>query len=110
MNNKRTINKKIGEENLEKAVLYILKEYGPLTTSDLKKYIKKSVNIQGSNLTPLVNRNDTAIDQIIRNIVSHRYDMSTNIIYKGYINYINGLLSITNLGVDKLEEYILSSI
>ena len=47
-----------------------------------------------------------AIDQIVRNIVSHRDNSSNNIIYRGLVSYNAGLLNITALGRDELEIFI----
>lgn len=63
---------KIGERDLDFIVLYILDKHPNICTSELKSYIWHYTEPGGVNLTPLVDRNDMAIDQIVRNIVSHR--------------------------------------
>lgn len=100
-----SINKKMGEHKIEYPVLLILNDYGPLTTSELKEHFRKFTNPSGVNLTPLLNRNDEAIDQIVRNIVSHRRDSKNNMIYRGLIDYSsNGVLSITDKGKEHLRK------
>ena len=59
---------------------------------------------EGSNRAPLLNRNDEAIDQIIRNIVSHRFDSKNNIINKGYVDYDKGTWTLSDKGKDYLHE------
>lgn len=99
-------NFKIGERDLDFIVLYILQRYSNINTSQLKSFIWQYTKPKGINLTPLVDRNDTAIDQIIRNIISHRNDSSNNIIYRGLVSYKNGLLNITQKGLAELDNYI----
>lgn len=105
------ISRKLGEDDLTIPVLYVLFTRGSMRTSDLKANLLSMLNPTGHNLDPLVNRNDTAIHQIVRNIVSHR-DQATNIINQGYINYdVNtGVLSITQLGVRRLDNFIINDI
>ena len=76
---------KIGERDLDFIVLYILDRHPNINTSELKKYIWYYTEPDGVNLVPLVDRNDTAIDQIVRNIISHRNDSSNNIINRGQL-------------------------
>lgn len=97
---------KISERELDFIVLYILDTHPNIDTSELKRYIWHFVEPAGENLHPLVDRSDVSIDQIIRNIISHRYDSANNIIYRGLVSYTNGLLNITAAGKAVLEEYI----
>lgn len=97
---------KIGERDLDFIVLYILDKHPNINTSELKEYILDYIEPGGVNLTPLVNRNDMAIDQIIRNIISHRNDSSNNIIYRGLVSYNAGLLNITTSGQAELDKII----
>ena len=97
------INKKLGEDDIQYPVLSILNASGAMTTSELREGVKKFVEATGENLKPLENRNDTAIDQIIRNIVSHRNDSPNNMIYKGLIDYQDEKLSITPKGKECLK-------
>ncbi len=101
-----TTNFKIGERDLELVVLHILKKYPNINTTQLKNLIWQYTKPEGCNLAPLVNRNDTAIDQIIRNIISHRNDSSNNIIYRGLVTYQDGLLNITKKGLDVLNNLL----
>ncbi|MDY4077662.1 MAG: hypothetical protein SOY42_02550 [Clostridium sp.] len=94
---------KLGEQDITDAILYILLETGGnINTTEVKSYVRNLLEPAGVNSTPLLNRNDEVIDQIIRNIVSHR-DNPSNIINKGYISYVNGLWNITSLGKDYLN-------
>ena len=98
------ISKKIGEHDTDYAVLSILSNSpGGLSMSELKQAFKKFAEPTGDNLKTLVNRNDVAIDQIIGNIVSHR-SSKNNMIYKGFIQYSDGILSITASGREHLLE------
>ena len=98
--------KKIGERDLDFIVLYILDKHPNIGTRELKRYIWHYTEPSGVNLAPLVDRNDTAIDQIVRNIISHRYDSANNIIYRGLVSYNSGVLSITTKGQDLLDKFI----
>ena len=98
------IERKMGESDIEYPILSILNDRGPLTTSQLKKHFRAFTAPSGVNLTPLLNRNDEAIDQIVRNIISHRKDSSNNMIYRGLIDYSDGVLSITSKGIKHLRE------
>lgn len=98
------ISSKIGEQDITDAILYILLETGGnLSTTSVKMYVRELLEPIGVNLTPLLNRNDEVIDQIVRNIVSHR-DNCSNIISRGYITYNNGLWNITDSGKSYLHE------
>ena len=99
-------NFKIGESDLDYIVLYILLRHPNIGTTKLKEYIWQFTQPTGVNLAPLVDRNDTAIDQIVRNIISHRYESSNNIIYRGLVRYDGGILNITQKGLEKLDEYM----
>lgn len=103
------VDRKLGEPDLEVSVLYILNKSGPLTTSELKEEIHRMLEPSGSNLDPLHNRNDVKIDQIIRNIVSHR-SQSGNLIHDGLIDYNFGTLSITDFGREQLDQFHIQSI
>lgn len=97
---------KIGEHDLDFLVLYILLRYPNINTSQLKNLIWQYTQPAGVNLTPLVGRNDAVIDQIVRNIVSHRYDSANNIIYRGLVSYNGYTLNITPAGLAELDNYI----
>ncbi len=99
-------NGKIGERDLDFIVLYILNNHPGIDTTTLKQYIWEYTEPGGVNLAPLVDRNDTAIDQIVRNIISHRGDSSNNIICRGLVSYNGGVLNITPSGKEELKEYI----
>ena len=98
-----SISSKLGEQDITDAILYILLETGGnINTSAVKSHVRSLLEPTGTNLTPLLNRNDEVIDQIIRNIVSHR-DNSSNIINRGYVSYINGIWNITSSGKNYLN-------
>lgn len=96
--------RKMGEPDIEYPILSILNMCESLTTSQLKHEFRHFTDPSGKNLMSLLNRNDEAIDQIVRNIVSHRKDSSNNMIFRGLINYSNGILSITEKGKDYLTK------
>lgn len=107
------ITRKIGERNIEAAVLYILFTRGPQRTqptSQLKSTFISLLNPVGINLEPLWDRNDTAIHQIIGNIVSHRNTSSNNLINRGLVHYDGNSLTITSDGIAALDNYILSGL
>lgn len=98
------IERKMGEQDIEYPILFILNDNGAMTTSELKREFRDFTQPIGANLMPLLNRSDEAIDQIVRNIVSHRFDNKTNLIYRGLIDYDYGFLSITADGKEYLKE------
>ena len=99
------ISKKIGEQDAEFPILTILsKSTKALSTTELKDAFKKFSEPVGENLKELLNRDDTAIDQIIRNIVSHRNSSKNNMINRDLISYSKGMLSITEKGKQHLIE------
>lgn len=97
------IERKMGEHDIEYPILSILNDCGSLTTTQLKKRFREFTEPAGVNLMPLINRNDDAIDQIVGNIVSHRHDSPNNMIYRGLIDYSDGILKITEDGKEYLR-------
>ena len=92
------ITAKLGEADITDAAMYALLNAGEeLSTSEVKARVRDLLEPAGINRAPLVNRNDEAIDQIIRNVVSHR-DSQNNIIYRGYIDYNDGYWDLTDEG------------
>lgn len=90
---------KLGEADITDAAMYVLLDAGEsLNTTTVKRRIRDLLEPAGVNNDPLVNRNDEVIDQIIRNIVSHRFESSNNIISCGYIDYNDGDWKITEAG------------
>ncbi|MDO4303046.1 MAG: hypothetical protein Q4D94_03965 [Bacillota bacterium] len=90
---------KLGEADITDAAMYVLLDAGEsLDTTTVKSRIRDLLEPAGVNNDPLVNRNDEVIDQIIRNIVSHRFDSQNNIINCGYIDYDDGYWEITEEG------------
>ena len=97
---------KIKERDLDFIVLYILDKHPNIGTSELKDHIWHYTEPGGVNLAPLVDRNDVAIDQIVRNIISHRNDSGNNIIARGLVSYSGGILNITAAGQAELDKFI----
>lgn len=97
------ITKKLGEDDIQYPVLSILNDSGAMPTSELKICFRRFVNPAGENLKPLETRNDDAIDQIVGNIVCHRNESPKNMIYQGFIDYQDGILSITKKGKEHLK-------
>lgn len=104
------ITNKIGERDLDFAVLYLLATHNTeiIDTTKLKALIFDFVNPGGINLAPLLHRNDTAIDQIIRNIISHRFDSSNNIINRQLVTYDGLRLRISDKGKSYLDNMMKS--
>lgn len=99
-----SITTKLGEQDITDAVMYILLEAnGSINTATVKARVRNLLEPAGTNLTPLLHRNDEVIDQIIRNIVSHRTN-SSNIIYLNYVDYSNGFWNITEAGKQYLHQ------
>lgn len=98
------INTKLGEGDITDVVLYVLIDKGRMDTTEMKREIRRILEPEADNLTPLLHRNDQAIDQIIRNIVSHKNDSSRNIIYRGLVDYDDGIWEITDRGRDVFEQ------
>lgn len=109
---------KIGESAVKYNVLYILKTQGPLRSSELKRKVIQVLSDQNllsaEDTKALLNRNDSAINQVLGNIVSHRHDSKENFIKSGLIDYEpsgrDGILSITEMGENVLQNYIANSI
>ncbi|MCM1181926.1 MAG: eS10 family ribosomal protein [Roseburia sp.] len=98
------ITSKLGEADISDAAMYALLDAGhALDTTAVKAHVRDLLEPAGVNRAPLVNRNDEVIDQIIRNIVSHRHDSQNNIIYRGYVDYDNGYWTLTDKGQDYLR-------
>lgn len=96
---------KISELELDYHILDILNNTTSLTTSEIKSLLKYRLKPSGPNLDPLMNRTDVKIDQIIRNVVSHRESSPNNIITRKLVSYINGYWSITEKGKKHLSLY-----
>lgn len=96
---------KLGEADITDAAMYVLLDAGKsLDTTTVKRKIRDLLEPAGVNNDPLVNRNDEVIDQIIRNIVSHRFESQNNIINCGFVKYDKGCWKITEEGKRYLRE------
>jgi hypothetical protein len=64
----------ITEDQLVRPVLEILHETpkGELTTTELRQAVKDRLSLTNEDFKPLSNRPDFRIDQIVRNLKSHR--------------------------------------
>lgn len=61
----------ISENSLHPYIKGLVEEYGVLTVTDLKNYLRDILTLDSDDLTILNNRNDDKFSQIVRNIVSH---------------------------------------
>lgn len=89
---------RIREEDLIEPSLLILAKaergnHGPITTAQLKAALKATLPLSDEDQAPLKNRSDTKIDQIIRNLVSHR-----TLTRKELVHQEDGKFSITEAG------------
>lgn len=70
-----------------------------INTSDLRKFLERKLDPSGDDLKILSGRPDTVFTQKVRNLKSH------NTLEKlGFANYNNGIWTITEEGVNYLEE------
>lgn len=76
----------------------------PVSTTQLRSDIKNSIPLSASDLKPLKNRRDHKIDQIIRNVISHK-----TLTRKGFAEASDKGLSITLEGKGYVLDNILSS-
>lgn len=62
------------EHDIVAPVLSVLAEapLGELSTTDLRQEVKANLNLTSEDLAPLRNRPDCRIDQVIRNLKSHK--------------------------------------
>ncbi len=81
---------------------------GSLSTTALRTALKSTLTLSNGDLMPLAGRTDYKIDQIIRNVVSHK-PVPGNIIHDGLVKYTKppgtraGLLTITPAGLAYLK-------
>lgn len=104
---------KISERDLDKVICFILLlNGGSMQTGDLRRglysFLSNHNLLSSLDTSPLLNRDDEKIDQIVRNIVSHRY--FSGIIYEGFVDYDNGTLFVTQAGINLVEELIAHTI
>lgn len=92
---------RIEEKTLILPALYIIKENGTASTSELIKGLTKFFNPSGEDAEILNNRSDTKFSQKVRNLKSHRENNGMVIL----TNYDNGKYSLTTEG----EEYLLEN-
>ncbi|MBB4023548.1 MULTISPECIES: hypothetical protein [Actibacterium] len=69
----------VHEYELTRPVLEALNEslLGELSTTDLRREIKARIALDASDYEPLKNRPDCRIDQVVRNIKSHKKALET---------------------------------
>ncbi len=104
---------KISERDLDEVICFILLlNGGSMQTGELRRNLYYFLNrhnlLSALDTSPLVNRDDEKIDQIIRNIVSHRN--RSGIIYDGFVEYVSGSLIVTQNGIDIVEDLIAHTI
>lgn len=68
---------------------------GYVSTTDLSKTLRDIFLPEGEDAKPLLNRNDEAFDQVVRNLISHR---TSNFIARGYADYVDDGIRITDKG------------
>jgi hypothetical protein len=80
-------------------VLKVLEEslLGELTTTEIREEVKRRITLSERDLRPLRNRPDVTIDQIIRNVKSHKM-VPGNPVHDGLLEDIPRGLRITHLG------------
>jgi hypothetical protein len=90
----------ITETELILPTLYLLAKATDrkLTTTHLINELRLLIKPQGEDLKPLLNRNDDKFSQKVRNLISHKTLIKLN-----YIKYSNGVLTITNEGLEYLQ-------
>lgn len=104
---------RISENDLDAVVCYILMMNGnSLSTTELREelrdFLQRYNGLNSGDLDYLKNRNDQKIDQIIRNIVSHRHE--SGIINEGLVEYNGGVLTVTQKGIKVAETVIASTL
>jgi hypothetical protein len=104
---------KISERDLDEVICFILlSNGGSMQTGELRRslyyFLSRHNLLSALDTSPLVNRVDEKIDQIIRNIVSHRNN--SGIVYDGFVDYVSGSLIVTQDGIDLVEDLLARTI
>lgn len=104
---------RISDNDLNAVICYILmKNSDSLSTTELRikfrDFLQRYVELNSSDLDCLQNRNDQKIYQIIRNIVSYRYE--SVIINEGLVEHKGDVLTVTQKGVKVAEIAIASTL
>lgn len=76
---------------------------GYLPTGEVRKRVKATINLTGEDLRPLTNRPDTRIDQIIRNLKSHR-KVPGNPFFEGLLRDVPRGYALTERGRQRLSQ------
>ncbi|MEM9909800.1 MAG: hypothetical protein AAF922_03345 [Pseudomonadota bacterium] len=97
----------IHERQLTRPILELLNDTkaGELTTTDLRLELKQRLKLQQSDLMPLESRPDTRIDQVIRNVKSHK-KQSCNPFYEGLLEDVPRGFRITDKGRQFLKQTV----
>ena len=74
---------------------------GELTTTEIRKLVRQEVQLSESDYWPLKNRKDFRIDQIVRNLKSHK-GQPGNIVFEGLVEDVPKGLRIIPKGRHKL--------
>jgi len=87
------------ERDVVGPVLRVLNEslLGELTTTEIRLEVKRRLPLDASDFAPLKNRPDHRIDQVIRNIKSHK-NTAGNPICEGLLKEVPKGLRITSKG------------
>lgn len=78
----------ITEKEILAKTIEILKIKGKISITELREYLKQTMQLSEEDLSTNMNRNDTKFDQKVRNLVSHR---NSNGLFQ-YCKYENGFL------------------
>jgi len=94
-----------GEHQLKRPILEALAESegGKLTTTQLRRKLRKALPLAAEDLAPLSGRSDQRIDQIIRNVKSHRTSAG-NPFAEGLLSESPGGFRITDMGRRALKK------
>ncbi|MCK1255201.1 hypothetical protein MX101_03690 [Streptococcus uberis] len=104
---------KISERDLDEVICFILlSNGGSMPTGELRQrlyhFLDRHSLLSALDTSPLINRDDEKIDQIIRNIVSHR--SRSGLIYDGFVDYSAGSLIVTQNGINLVEDLLARTI
>jgi hypothetical protein len=92
------------ESEIVVPVLRVLMEApnGCLPTGEVRRRVKARLRLSADDLRPLANRPDVRIDQVIRNLKSHR-NVPGNPFFDGLIRDVHRGYAITKRGLEALS-------
>ncbi len=95
------------EKTLILPTLYIINEYGSVTTTEIKEKLIALFNPNGEDAEILAGRKDTKFTQIVRNLMGSHYQTNgMEMVTKKSSEGRNGRFSLTEAGKKHLEENI----